>query len=84
MLPEVLGGDSMRPIDYEPATPSTWMGYVGRNSETELGGLSPGKQIDPITVDCFRLVVQSSTDAKQVTSLWDATCILALVRDAGR
>ena len=31
------GSEELRPIDYVPATPSTWMGYAGRNSETELG-----------------------------------------------
>jgi len=39
-------------------------GYVGRDSETELGRLEggsrkrgSGEQTDPATVDCFRLVV---------------------------
>jgi len=49
------------------------MGYADRNSETELGGwiaafmatVSKSRE-DLATVDCFRLVVKGSTDAKQV------------------
>jgi len=53
---------------------------TAKRSWADLKDESPDESADPATVDCFRLVVQGSTDAKQVTSPRDAACILAFAR----
>ena len=55
---------------------------TAKRSWADLKDESPDESADPATVDCFRLVVKGSTDAKQDFFARDAMCILLSARVA--